>query len=153
VIQSDPRSSANSLCLIQISVSSSFRSARDPPPTTHSTALDRSSGRSSRPFGPPLGPPPPPHSVAPLARPCRLPLLLLLLLVAQLLDGAHRAEHHLGRQLCPRRAGGLAAGGRLAVQGGVRIGVGVRVGDVVVVEVATAAALMRHVARDVCLCS
>lgn len=79
--------------------------------------------------------------------------LLLLLLVAQLLDGAHRAKHHLGRQLGARWTSGLATaatvGRRLAVQARVGIGVGVRVGDVVVVEVATAAALMRHVARVV----
>lgn len=106
-----------------------------------------------RPFVPPRPAPPLSScslSVAPLARSCRLPLLLLLLLlVAQLLDGAHRTEHHLGRQLGAGRTAGLAAGGRLAVQRCIRIGVGVGVRDVVVVEVATAAALMRHVARDV----
>lgn len=74
--------------------------------------------------------------------------LLLLLLVAQLLDGTHRPEHHLGRQLGARRTAGLAAAGRgLAIHSGVCVGVGARIRDVVVVEVATAAALMRHDAR------
>lgn len=78
-----------------------------------------------------------------------MPGLLLLLLVAQLLDGAHCAEHHLGCQLCVVRGVGFAADicVGLPIQARVRIGVGVRIGHVIVVQIATAAALMRHVAR------
>lgn len=74
---------------------------------------------------------------------------LLLLLVAQFLDGAHCTEHHLGRQLCVMRAVVFAAGIRVGVpiQARIRIGVCTRIGHIVVVEIATAAALMRHVAR------
>lgn len=82
-------------------------------------------------------------------------LLLLILLVAQLLDGAHCAEHHLGRQLCVMRchrallAAPIPVG--IPIQARIRVGVRARIGHVIVVQIATAAALMRHVRSYTCL--
>lgn len=86
----------------------------------------------------------------------RMPrLLLLLVLVAQLLDGAHCAEHHLGRQLCVMRRGALLAArirAGIPIQARIRVGVRARIGHVIVVQIATAAALMRHLHARVCVC-
>lgn len=87
--------------------------------------------------------------VASLAGACRcMPGLLLILLVAQLLDGAHCAEHHLGRQLCMMRCHRALLAARIPVgipiQARIRVGVRARIGHVIVVQIATAAALMRH---------
>lgn len=78
-----------------------------------------------------------------------MPGLLLILLVAQLLDGAHCAEHHLGRQLCVMRCHRALLAARIPVgipiQARIRVGVRARIGHVIVVQIATAAALLRHV--------